>query len=98
MARKPSSYHQPLLEFSPDTGETPVPQVHVQPDTKGNDHAVQNDNFGAPTGTPTDLRPTPPESDAARDAGTIRNGVENQSPRLAGSPLAGEAGQRPEPD
>src|SRR5260370_27116068 len=96
-ARKPPSCRQLLLEFPPDWGDTPATQNNVPSEPKG-DRYVQDDCPRTSKATPGDTQPTPNESDAALDAGSLRQGAEGQPRDLEGPPLPGEAGERPEPD
>src|SRR5437016_2108941 len=94
MARKPPSWRQRLL-FPPDASGTPEPPDNV---TEGSQPAVQDDRSRTTATTTGDTGPTPQESDAAPDNGILRQGVEDRPRSLEGTPLPGEAAQRPESD
>jgi hypothetical protein len=97
MPRKPPSWDQPtLFPFNPDDSLKPPKPLNSPP--KGDNYAVQDDRPGTHATTAADGGRPAEKPEAASDTGDLRSRAEGQPRKLAGDPLGGEAGQRPEPD
>src|SRR5438105_981458 len=97
MARKPPDWRQPSL-FPPDPDNTPEPEDKIPSKPEGDQHAVQDNRPRTPATTTGDAQPAPKGPEATGNPGDIREGTEDQPRSLEGDSLAGEAGQRPDPD
>src|SRR5579875_138631 len=97
MARKPLSKHQPLLPFGVATQENEPPSEPITTPQEGEHHDVQDDLPGTAGAAPANLRPAPPEPDAAADPEPAVQRAEGPSPGMdTGTP--GNAARQRQPD
>jgi hypothetical protein len=97
MKRKPPDWRQPSL-FPPDPANAPEPQDNATSKSEGDDHAIQDDRSGTAATAPGDARAAPQGTQAADNAGVLREGAEGEPRSLEGAGRERESGQRPEPD
>src|SRR5579872_2344233 len=97
MPKRPPDPRQPPL-FPPDITDSPEPAKPVHSKTEGGHHAIQDDRSRAPARADGAARATAADPPPETDARHLRPGAEGQPRSLEGTPVAGEAGQRPEPD
>src|SRR5579872_1268338 len=97
MPKRPPDWRQStLFPFNNDDSPTPVNPVTSTID--GDDHALQDDSSRTPAATDGVARATAADTPAETDARNLRQGTEGAPRSLEGTPVAGEAGQRPDSD
>src|ERR1700689_2229099 len=97
MARKPPARGQRSL-FPTGSGDSPELPDNLIIDPEGGHHAVQDNHLRNVATTTADARPAPQEPQTPADAGTLRQGVEEQPRSVEGNARANEAEKQPEPN